>query len=121
VTDAVERRAADQEWKESVDKKMEEGQKTFDRILVELKKNTDETRAISGKLDEHVTEYIKFTTKLNPVVDGMEALSPGIKFFGQVGSALAWIGKWLRRAVIWLSPFAILGGLWHWITHLLDK
>lgn len=118
MTDAVERRTADLEWKESVDQKMEEGQKTFDRILIELRDNTETTKKVAQKLDDHVIRYDLFSDKLRPVVDTIETLEPGIKFFGQVSHGFTWIAKWARRAVLFLAPFgAAIAAYWQWFEH----
>lgn len=122
MTDAVERRTADLEWKEAVDEKLKEGQKTFEKLLHELSTNTNETKQINKKLDDHVERYDQFTAKLTPVVEAMESMQPGIAFFGQLGRCVAWIGKWFRRAIIWLTPIVAFGlAVWHYMKGEIPK
>jgi hypothetical protein len=114
----AERRVADLEWKDSVDKKMEEGQRTFDRILAELKHNTEETKAVKAQLSEHVEQYQEFADTMKPVADTIRTLEPGIKVAGQVGNGLAWLAKWIRRSIIWITPVAMFAaGVWQAIKH----
>jgi len=75
-------------------------QKTMDSIFGELADGKARMDCIEGKLDINN----KATAEL------LEIIQTGKGFFRAVG----WLGKWLRRIVMWLGPpTSILIGIWY--------
>lgn len=114
--DQAERRIVDHDWKVSVDDLLKEGQKRFAgleqgqaALLGELKNNSEATRVNGGKLDLHMASYNEFLVKVQPAIDAVDTMQSGVRVIGKIGNAAGWIGRNLRRLVVWVTPFIALG------------
>jgi hypothetical protein len=138
MVQAEDRRAVDNSWKASVDTKLqegvdkftslEEGQKELARAIADNTATTQETQnklvrhmettaKISAKMDEHVTKYDEFTTKMEPAVIAIKTMESGVNAIGKFSDGLVWTGKWFRRIVVWLTPIAaFIASVWFLIT-----
>jgi hypothetical protein len=132
-----ERRVIDNDWKASVDEKLQEGVDKFTsleagqaNLLAKVLENTattqetqnklikhmETTAKISQKMDDHVNKYDEFTVKLEPVMVAVKTMESGVNAIGKFSDGLVWTAKWFRRAVIWLAPVAAAGAaVWHYL------
>ena len=113
-----DRRVADKEWKESVDKRLEEGGEKFDNLLTKLSENTTTTQQINKKLDDHVSQYQDFTKQMQPAADAIETMQAGVRVLGNIGHGVAWIGKAVRKTIVWIAPIvAFVIAIWHFLVN----
>jgi len=132
-----DRRAADKDWKASVDEILREGSEKFAELaegqatmLQKLAENTSTTEAIrtqlnthmantasiSKKMDDHVKRYDEFSEQMRPVVAAVDTMQGGVRILGKFGEFCVVFGKWFRRAVIWLTPIAAaFVAAWHYL------
>ena len=127
----------DNDWKASVDEKLQEGVDKFTslergqrELLAKVAENTattqetqdklvahmETTAKISKKMDDHVTKYDEFTVKLEPVVVAVKTMESGVNAIGKFSDGLVWIAKWFRRVVIWVAPIAAaIAAVWNYL------
>jgi len=118
-----DRRKLDIDWKESVTKQLAEGEEKFkavvdgqETLIRKLNENTEATLNIGRRLDAHVAATDKKYEKLQPAVDAIETMQTGVRMIGKFGNAVAWVGMWFRKTIIWVAPIvAFVVAVWTYL------
>lgn len=116
------------EWMKTVEERLDEGRAQFDalaskidhnttvtaEIKTQLDVNTVKTTDIDTKLDAHITHYNDFTQRVSPALDAIMTMQSGVRVLGKIGGAVAWLARWLRKTVVWLTPLGAAAiAIWH--------